>query len=104
MKFLEIPSPSTTSGSMEEEYIVLATCMRVGCKILRITKSESEDWTIDILAHTGVHQSMNYASDFVPMSLGDISSERTIVSTSFYDRLLFVWKYDAEMQFTDGGD
>lgn len=104
LKFLEQPNPSAASQSVENEYIVLATCMRVGCKILKITKSNSDEWTIDILAHTGVHESMNYASDVVPLPLEGKSRARTIVSTSFYDRLLFVWKYDPDLQVTEGGD
>jgi len=80
--------------------------MRVGCKILQITKTQEGEWTIKVIGQTGVHESMNYASDFVPVSAGSKSEERVIVSTSFYDSLLFVWKFNPGVQggAMDGGE
>jgi diphthamide biosynthesis protein 7 len=108
LKFLStnyVLNDSTTdtniSASSQQKLVVLASCMRVGCKILAVTKSARGDWEIEVLAQTAIHESMNYASDFVPLPLdgesstiGDTGHPRTIVSTSFYDRLLFVWRYD----------
>lgn len=108
LKFLSIENGqhhhdtnTNNSSPFQQRLLVLASCMRVGCKILAITKPEQGDWKIEILAQTAIHESMNYASDFVPLPLDeesstalDIGNIKTIVSTSFYDRLLFVWRYD----------
>lgn len=37
------------------------------------------------------HESMNYGSDVQPGSRG---REKTIVSTSFYDKRMCLWRYD----------
>lgn len=97
LKFLTSPSHSSSPDQEEQKFLVLASCMRVGCKIIQITKSHTAGWTIEVLAQVGVHESMNYASDVVPLPQDTRISTRTIVSTSFYDRLLFVWKYDSDV-------
>lgn len=101
LKFLscDFSDSHLTQGeiTIRRTYVVLASCMRVGCKILRLSESQTGEWMIDVVAHTAIHESMNYASDVLPLEFGDlegVESKRTIVSTSFYDRLLFVWKYD----------
>lgn len=110
LKFLNDPTLSSSSPSLRNEsipkrrFVVLASCMRVGCKILEIKETQEGEWTIDVLARTAIHESMNYASDFLPLvaeGQGDAISKdrvRTIVSTSFYDRLLFVWNWDPALE------
>ncbi|TQS35041.1 hypothetical protein Golomagni_04550 [Golovinomyces magnicellulatus] len=92
----------------EWEYLVLASCMRGGALILKVAGSYAGDWNIEIQAEMRAHQSMCYASDVQPQrsfskgsescedELSDqISSPKvwTVVSSSFYDKLLVVWEY-----------
>lgn len=106
MKFLDdqrttqVDASQIKSGAVKRRLIILASCMRVGCKILEIKESSEGEWMIDVLAKTAVHESMNYASDVVPfVDIASATNEvRTIVSTSFYDRLMFVWKWDPDIK------
>ena len=71
---------------------VLASCMHAGCRVLHICRSVEAGWTIDVLARFEEHESMNYASDFLLGSEADDERGLTVMSTSFYDRKLCVWK------------
>lgn len=67
--------------------------MHAGARILRLEGAgdarEGElAWEFEVLAKFEEHQSMNYGSDVQQGSDG-----RKVVSTSFYDRLLAVWKW-----------
>ncbi|KAI9839744.1 MAG: hypothetical protein M1837_002032 [Sclerophora amabilis] len=97
-------------------YLVLASCMHVGARVLRIEDSGTE-WSIKTLAEFTEHQSMCYASDLQPRAsvsenpkvdpaasagamdaikeAGPVRREKSYrcVSTSFYDRLLCVWDF-----------
>jgi diphthamide biosynthesis protein 7 len=88
-------------------FIVLASCMHAGTRILRVAGSLEGEWSIEVLARFEEHKSMNYGSDVQPLRkrdwMGlhpeadaeaklDEGRDWTIVSTSFYDRLLCVWK------------
>ncbi|KAF3763618.1 hypothetical protein M406DRAFT_48762 [Cryphonectria parasitica EP155] len=96
------------------EVIVLASCMHAGPRVLRIRgvggqEEEEEEGggrgaavnvnvEVDVLGRFEEHKSMNYGSDWsriesrlVP-SAGEKRGEVLCVSTSFYDRLLCVWK------------
>lgn len=49
------------------------------------------------------HDSMNYGSDVQPLESSAPGSEdsrrvRTVVSTSFYDKLLCAWRFDADAE------
>lgn len=72
-------------------FLILASCMHAGTRIIRLALSENGDWDITILAQFEEHKSMNYGSDFRPETKGD---SWTIVSTSFYDKLLCMWHFD----------
>ena len=107
LKFLDEPTTpkldklEVLHGSeYKRRFLVLACCMRVGCKILEIKELQEGEWTMEVLAKTAVHESMNYASDILPVAIeGSTKSKvQTIVSTSFYDRLLFVWKWDPDVE------
>jgi diphthamide biosynthesis protein 7 len=82
-------------------YDILASCMHAGVCIVRITIPEDGVPQIKVLAKFEEHESMNYGSDFV-VSKDDIH-EYTILSTSFYDKRLCLWKYRTPA-FTIGGD
>ncbi len=86
---------------------VLASCMHAGARILEITMTEDEDegeWRIDILGEVTVHESMCYGCDVQPLPTDGVGVDliedmewekvRTCVSTSFYDSLVCVWRFD----------
>ncbi|KAK3066088.1 hypothetical protein LTR53_017696 [Teratosphaeriaceae sp. CCFEE 6253] len=71
--------------------VILASCMHAGSRVLRLGRSpDTEDWSFEILARFEEHKSMNYGSDVQP-GLGIV---KAIVSTSFYDKLLCLWRFD----------
>lgn len=63
---------------------------------------DDDEWEFAVLAKFEEHKSMNYGSDVQPLigGGGGVSGakgeegreERVIVSTSFYDRLMCVWR------------
>ncbi|KAL5354366.1 hypothetical protein ACLOAV_000455 [Pseudogymnoascus australis] len=99
LKFMDKESEKVADG--ERCFRVLASCMHAGARILEIRGSKEGEWTIEVLARFEEHKSMNYGSDVQPLKRkdwrgnkngdeedDDDAKERTIVSTSFYDRLL----------------
>lgn len=74
------------------QFRVLASCMHAGARVLEVRRSKGGNWTIDIIAKFEEHESMNYASDVQPRSTRDHTNVTTIVSSSFYDRKLCVWR------------
>ena len=94
-------------------WIVLASCMHAGSRVVRVSQmtlqngEEIGEWEIEVLARFEEHKSMNYGSDVQPLlssvaesgsgNKGDGDSEKegqvqTVVSTSFYDRLMCLWR------------
>ena len=71
---------------------VLASCMHAGARVLQIQRSKEGSWTIKVLANFEEHESMNYASDAQPRLNRDGTNVTTVVSSSFYDRKLCVWR------------
>ncbi|KAF4630210.1 hypothetical protein G7Y89_g7932 [Cudoniella acicularis] len=100
------------------KYRVLASCMFAGAKILEVEGGLYDDqnpttqpWTIKIVASMNVHQSMCYACDVQP-SKGEKrkaegqahigwNDKQLCVSTSFYDRLVYLWMYDPLLPESD---
>lgn len=74
-----------------DDVLLLASCMYVGARILSLKKDGKGDWSFEVLAKFEDHKSMNYASD-CPPGLNE-KGQRTFVTTSFYDRLLCLWRY-----------
>lgn len=75
-------------------FTILASCMHAGVRILTVSKSADTEWTLETTARFEEHESMNYASEArIEPGEGDLK-EFTVVSTSFYDRKLCVWKHD----------
>ena len=69
---------------------LLASCMHAGARIVEIRGSDGEEaCELTILGRFEEHKSMNYAGDIRP---GYSGGELVCVSTSFYDRLLCLWK------------
>ncbi|PGH23828.1 hypothetical protein AJ80_02076 [Polytolypa hystricis UAMH7299] len=101
------PSSVLREGAENEHsYLILASCMHAGTRVLRVSclaggESGSEDntWEIEILHEFTEHESMNYASDVFrgnagPGRQGSISKDLDllVVSSSFYDMRVCVWK------------
>jgi diphthamide biosynthesis protein 7 len=72
------------------EVLLLVSCMHAGARVVKLRK-EGEEWKFEVLAKMEEHASMNYGSDCQPRM--DKEGRRTFVSTSFYDRLLCLWRF-----------
>ena len=79
----------TGSGGHSWKVTILASCMHAGARIVELWKSPEGVYGFRTLGSFVEHQSMNYGSDFQPDRQGDL----LIVSTSFYDKLLCLWRY-----------
>ena len=75
---------------------VLASCAWAGARILEIEGTLSGEWSIKVVGTVTIHQSMCYASDVQAVENEDDTSQepRVCVSSSFYDKLLCLWKWD----------
>ncbi|TAQ87205.1 hypothetical protein B7494_g4443 [Chlorociboria aeruginascens] len=78
----------------EVVFRILASCMYAGAKILEVYGSQHGEWQIRIVGEVNIHKSMCYASDVQPGKTIAWDEKKICVSTSFYDKLLCVWKYD----------
>lgn len=85
-----IQDPEIWEGQAEASFIIVASCMHVGTRIITLKMSNCHVWNIEVLARFEEHKSMNYGSDVQPQKNG---YSNTIVSTSFYDKLLCVWRF-----------
>ncbi|KAK0335747.1 hypothetical protein LTR91_023698 [Friedmanniomyces endolithicus] len=85
-------STGTVSSGNIRSLFILASCMHAGTRIVKLSRGEQveDDWTFEVLALFEEHKSMNYGSDVQPSE----GSMKNIVSTSFYDRLLCLWRFD----------
>ncbi|KAL5118018.1 hypothetical protein ACEQ8H_004002 [Pleosporales sp. CAS-2024a] len=72
------------------EVLLLVSCMHAGAKVVKM-KKEGDVWAFEVLAKMEEHQSMNYGSD--AQSFVNRQGKRTFLSTSFYDRLLCLWRF-----------
>lgn len=72
--------------------VILASCMHAGARIVRLLRHGEADstWSFEVLARFEEHSSMNYGSAAQPST----GSLKTIVSTSFYDKLMCLWQVD----------
>jgi diphthamide biosynthesis protein 7 len=80
------------SSSEKGQYDVLASCMHAGARIVRIIIQEHAEVGMDVLARFEEHESMNYGCEFVR---DGEEYEYTVLSTSFYDKRLCLWKFTA---------
>ncbi|KAK4228152.1 hypothetical protein QBC38DRAFT_475813 [Podospora fimiseda] len=69
---------------------ILASCMHTGARVVEVVGSKDGQYEFRVLTRFEEHKSMNYGSDFQPVWKDKLS----IVSTSFYDRLLCLWECD----------
>lgn len=90
---LKLLDPGKANDRKSPCFQVLASCMHAGARILEVLQT-NENWHIKVVAKFMEHESMNYASDArIIMADGTIVGH-TIVSTSFYDKRLCVWKFE----------
>ncbi|KAK7532848.1 uncharacterized protein J3D65DRAFT_593570 [Phyllosticta citribraziliensis] len=80
-------------ATAEAEWILLVSCMHAGTRVLQAEGEWEWTWQFDVLARFEEHQSMNYGSAVQPLRAGEAKKKRTVVSTSFYDRLVCVWEF-----------
>ncbi|WPH00391.1 WD40 repeat-like protein [Acrodontium crateriforme] len=82
-------------GLQTKSYVLLASCMHAGARVVRLSHRENSEgqaeWMFEVLARFEEHQSMNYGSDMQP---GVADAVKRIVSISFYDKLMCLWKFD----------
>ena len=94
LKLVSIGMAPRESDDSEAHWsaLVLASCMHAGTRVLEVRGDHGDYCEINVLGRFEKHKSMNYGSDFQP---GTERYGRTLhcVSTSFYDRLLCVWKF-----------
>lgn len=88
---------SPAGGDPVRTFRVLASCMHAGARVLQVAGRKDGDWTIKELAAFKQHASMNYASDVQPAPLEAAARgndrEALCVSTSFYDKLICIWRF-----------
>ncbi|KAL4810131.1 hypothetical protein BDV18DRAFT_53260 [Aspergillus unguis] len=96
-----LETSTSTEGSGEKwTFLILASCMHGGTRIVRVCLesggSEGEvEADIEVLAEFTEHESMNYASDvWRPADRNDSGPELRVVSSSFYDRRVCVWRVE----------
>lgn len=77
-----------------KRYLVLAACMHAGARVVEVVGSMTGEWTMRVLGRFEEHKSMCYAADVRPNVPGERRDYDLCVSTSFYDRLLAVWKFE----------
>jgi len=67
--------------------------MHAGARLVRLSRDpRTETWKFEVLARFEEHKSMNYGSDAQPQP-GNL---KTLISTSFYDKLMCLWHYELE--------
>ncbi|KAF2873834.1 WD40-repeat-containing domain protein [Massariosphaeria phaeospora] len=91
LKCLNKFAPSSPIDQHSHEILLLVSCMHAGARILRLSEGQDEQWRFEVLAKFEEHKSMNYGSDCQP-ALNE-KGQRTFVTTSFYDRLLCLWRF-----------
>ncbi|KAK6428531.1 hypothetical protein LTR95_015325 [Oleoguttula sp. CCFEE 5521] len=100
-----------TRGSVSDRptavYTLLVSCMHAGARIVQLSQRTGDGveshWEFEVQAQFTEHKSMNYGTAVQPLatslsadreSVDPAIKQRTIVSTSFYDKLLCVWNVD----------
>jgi diphthamide biosynthesis protein 7 len=78
-----------------QQYDILASCMHAGARIVRVTVRSEQDVKMEVLARFEEHESMNYGCDSVRKQRDDGGYEYTVLSTSFYDKKLCLWRFSA---------
>lgn len=80
-----------TESQDPDNMLLLVSCMHAGTRIVKLARDDNEEWQFEVLAKFEEHKSMNYGSDCQPHVTEN--GQRTFITTSFYDRLLCLWRY-----------
>lgn len=88
LQLLRTEKPSE-DGAGPWHWLVLASCMHGGTRVVRVTW-RGDEWDMGILVEFTEHESMNYASDAWKGSQDGL----VCVSSSFYDRRVCLWRAD----------
>jgi diphthamide biosynthesis protein 7 len=81
---------TTPSQAYKWRARILASCMHAGTRVLELSKGADDEYQFRVLGRFEEHKSMNYGSDFQPGWKDKLS----VVSTSFYDKLLCLWEFE----------
>ncbi|KAL0467790.1 hypothetical protein QR685DRAFT_447792 [Neurospora intermedia] len=69
---------------------MLVSCMHAGTRVVELSKSGAGEYEFLVIGRFEEHKSMNYGSDCQLSAEGTLA----VVSTSFYDKLLCLWKLE----------
>lgn len=69
---------------------MLVSCMHAGTRVVELVKNGVGEYEFRVVGRFEEHKSMNYGSDCQLSKEGTLS----VVSTSFYDKLLCLWKFE----------
>ncbi|KAH7625914.1 hypothetical protein B0T09DRAFT_315082 [Sordaria sp. MPI-SDFR-AT-0083] len=69
---------------------ILVSCMHAGARVVELVKNGAGEYEFRVVGRFEEHKSMNYGSDCQLSKEGTLSA----VSTSFYDKLLCLWKLE----------
>lgn len=92
LQLLHTETVGSEGEGAEWRFLVLASCMHAGTRVVRVTRRHEDQWEIDVLAEFTEHESMNYASG---VWKGSDEKQLVCVSSSFYDRRLCLWRVEA---------
>ncbi|KAI0441818.1 hypothetical protein F4803DRAFT_521792 [Xylaria telfairii] len=94
LRLVKLDNLKRESDSLQTHWsaLILASCMHAGCRVLEISGDYTDLCQVKVLGRFEEHKSMNYGSDFQPGTELD-GRPLLCASTSFYDRLLCLWKF-----------
>lgn len=92
----EHAAQGSDSDSQEWRFLILASCMHGGTRVVKITGDGESRWEIEVLVEFTEHESMNYASDVWRGDQGEKEKESKLLclSSSFYDCRVCIWRVD----------
>lgn len=89
---------SQSAQAWAKMFKILASCMHSGAKVIEVSCSPDENWSIKTLGSFEEHESMNYACDAREETNDHNITSKTYISTSFYDKKLCVWEMKEEYE------
>jgi len=82
----------TVTDSYRWRARIFASCMHAGARVVELLENNQGEYQFSVLGRFEEHQSMNYGSDFMPGSTE--RDKLSVVSTSFYDKLMCLWEFE----------
>jgi diphthamide biosynthesis protein 7 len=73
------------------DILLLVSCMHAGTRVMKLCRDKEGEWQFTVLAKFEEHGSMNYGSDC--QAKVNAEGKRTFITTSFYDRMLCLWRF-----------